>query len=145
MDIFTSLKVSSSALTVQRYRMNIISSNLANIETIKTKEGGPYKRKEIVVSSEDVSGNFQQILDSKLAGAIKEVKIQGYIDDNRPPVAKYDPSNPEADPDGYVRYPNINIIEEITNLTMASRNYESNVTVISTTKRLALQTLEIGK
>lgn len=145
MDIFTSLKVSASALTAQRIRMNIISSNLANIETIKTKDGQPYRRKEIVVSSESPEGHFKNILDSKLSDAVKEVKVLGYLNDPRDFIMKYEPHNPNADENGYVKYPNINIIEEITNLNMTSRNYESNVSVISTTKKLALLTLEIGK
>ncbi len=145
MDIFTSMKVSSSALTAQRIRMNLISSNLANIETIKTKEGEPYRRKELVVSSTPPEREFKSILDRKFADAVKEVKVMGYINDPRDFILKYEPHNPNADENGYVKYPNINIIEELTNLSMVSRNYESNISVISTTKKLALITLEIGK
>lgn len=145
MDIFTSMKISASALTAQRVRMNIISSNLANIETIRTKDGQPYRRKEIVITSESPQGKFKGLLESKMAEAIKEVKVLGYVDDPRDFILKYEPYNPNADENGYVKYPNVNAIEEITNLTLTSRNYENNVTVISTTKKLALTTLEIGK
>ncbi len=145
MDIFTSLKVSASALTAQRTRMNIISSNLANMETTKTQEGAPYRRKELVIRPVPVKERFNDILEQKLSKAVQEVQVVGYVNDPRDFISKYEPGHPDADQNGYVKYPNISVIEETTNLIISSRAYESNVTVIQTTKKMAQDTLEIGR
>ncbi|MGA1847107.1 flagellar basal body rod protein FlgC [Deferribacter abyssi] len=133
MSFFDVLKISATGLSAQRIRINVISSNLANANTTRTKEGGPYKRKDIV---------FREILNGELAGGVKVEKV---IEDEKPPVLKYDPGHPDANEEGYVAYPNINPIEEMVNMLEASRSYEANVTVLNTAKQLALKALEIGR
>ncbi|KAA0257046.1 flagellar basal body rod protein FlgC [Deferribacter autotrophicus] len=133
MSFFDVLKISATGLSAQRIRINVISSNLANANTTRTEEGGPYKRKDIV---------FREILEGELAGGVKVEKV---IEDEKPPVLKYEPGHPDANEEGYVAYPNINPIEEMVNMLEASRSYEANVTVLNTAKQLALKALEIGR
>lgn len=141
MDFFTAFNISASALSAQRIRMNVVSSNLANAQSTETPEGGPYRRKDVVFSSAPVSGSFNEILKDKL----NEVKVVEIINDQRPFKSVYDPYHPNADQNGYVYYPNVNIIEEMVNLMSATRSYEANVSVIKATKSMAMKALEIGR
>ena len=144
MDIFQSLKTSASALKAQQIRLNTISSNLANIETTRTPEGGPYKKKSVVFKT-STDPSFEKHLDHSLKGAVKGVEVSEIVTDNSPPKTLYDPSHPDADDDGYVSVPNINLLEEMADLMSATRSYEANVTVVKSAKRMALKALEIGK
>ncbi|MCX8044273.1 MAG: flagellar basal body rod protein FlgC [Desulfobacterota bacterium] len=141
MDFFTAFNISASALSAQRIRMNVVSSNLANAQSTETPEGGPYRRKDVVFSSIPTPGSFPSILKDKL----NEVSVVEIVDDQRPFKSVYDPYHPSADQNGYVYYPNINIIEEMVNLMSATRSYEANVSVIKATKSMALKALEIGR
>lgn len=143
MDIFTSMKVSSSAIQAQRTRLNTISSNLANIETTQTPEGGPYKKKGVVFRP--VGTPFEERLDRSLRGAVQGVKVQRIVADEKGPKLVHDPSHPDADADGYVAMPNINVMDEMVDMMSASKAYEANVTVIQSAKRMALKALEIGR
>lgn len=143
MDIFTSMKVGASALTAQRMRLNTISSNLANVETSNTPEGGPYKKKNVVFRPAGTS--FEERLDSNLKGAVQGVKVQRITADEREPRMVFDPSHPDADPQGYVAMPNINVMDEIVDMMSATSAYEANVTVVQSAKRMALKALEIGR
>ncbi len=143
MDIFTSMKVGASALKAQRMRLNTISSNLANVETTSTPEGGPYKKKNVVFRP--VGTSFEKQLDSNLKGAVQGVQVQRITADEREPRMVYDPSHPDADPQGYVAMPNINVMDEIVDMMSATSAYEANVTVVQSAKRMALKALEIGK
>ena len=144
MDIFQTLKISSSALKAQQIRLKTISSNLANIETTRTPEGGPYKKKSVVFKSvEDPS--FEKHLDQNMKGVAKGVEVSRIITSNSAPKTIYDPSHPDADEKGYVALPNINLLEEMADLMAATRAYEANVTTIKSAKRMALKALEIGK
>ena len=145
MDFLDALQISASGLNCQRQRMNIVSSNLANSETTRTQEGGPYKRKEIVFSSQPVKETFGDIFESQAESKMSEVKVVGVIDDPRPPIRKYEPQHPDADEKGYVSLPNINLVEEMVNMMSAARSYEANATAINTTKKMALKALEIGR
>ncbi|WP_113675224.1 flagellar basal body rod protein FlgC [Vallitalea guaymasensis] len=145
MSFFNSMNVSATGLTAQRLRMDIISQNLANVNTTKTKDGGPYKRK-VLLFEEQKSNNFSSILndsiDSYTASGVKVSKI---IEDTKPLKRVYDPSHPEAGEDGYVLMPNVNTVEEMVNMISANRSYEANVTAMNAAKSMAMKSLEIGK
>ena len=145
MDLLTSLKISASGLAANRKRMAAISSNIANAQTTRTAEGGPYRRKEVVFGSEPARETFSEILEGELGEKAKTVHATEVISTNRPPIPKYEPSHPDADNRGYVAYPNINVMEEMANMISASRSYEANISALNTTKSMALKALEIGR
>ena len=145
MNFLDTLQTSSSGLTAQRIRMNLISSNLANVNTLKTEEGGPYKRKEPVFAAVPMENSFHNIVRDKMNAHLNEVQVIKVVEDKRDPISKYDPGHPEADEQGYVKMPNINVIEEMVNMMMASRSYEANVAAVNATKKMAMKALEIGR
>ena len=145
MNLMDALHMSASGLSAQRIRMNIISSNLANVNTTRTEDGGPYKRKDPVFAAMPKENSFSDVLKSKYDDHLSEVKVIEVKEDNRSPLSKYDPSHPDADKKGYVLMPNINVMEEMVNMMMATRSYEANVAAISATKKMALKALEIGR
>ncbi len=143
MDIFTTMKISASALKAQRIRMNAISSNLANIETTRTPDGGPYRKREVVFQT--TRQDFSNTLDSRLRGAVQGVRVAQVQASNLPPRMVYNPSHPDANQDGEVAMPNIDLVEETADMMSAARAYEANVTVVKSAKRMALKALEIGR
>ncbi len=145
MNFFDAMQTSSSGLTAQRIRMNLVSNNLANVDTTRTEQGGPYQRKEPVFAATPVQSSFKDVLKTELKGSPTEVTVTEIINDGRKPLLHYDPMHPDADPQGYVSKPNIIILEEMVNMITASRSYEANVTAISTSKNMILKALEIGR
>ncbi len=143
MDMFTTMKISASALKAQRVRMNAISSNLANIETTRTPDGGPYRKREVVFQS--TQQGFAETLDSQMRDAVQGVKVSYVQASPLPPRMVYDPSHPDANEKGEVAMPNISLVEETADMMSASRAYEANVTVVKSAKRMALKALDIGK
>ncbi|MFP4697241.1 MAG: flagellar basal body rod protein FlgC [Eubacteriales bacterium] len=145
MSIFNSLNVNASGLTAQRLRMDIISQNIANINTTRTENGQPYQRK-IAIFEED-KNQFHNILNEKMNqdNGGGGVKISRIIEDSKPFKREYNPNHPDADEDGYVLMPNVELIEEMTNMISANRSYEANVTAINSNKGMAMKALEIGK
>jgi len=143
MDIFTTFDVSASALKAQRIRLDTISSNLANVETTSTPEGGPYKKKSVYFESQPLS--FKEHLDGRLKNSIQGVEVTRILEDQDEPQRIYDPSHPDAGEDGYVAMPNVNVLKEMVDMTSATRAYEANTTVIKSAKRMALKALEIGR
>jgi len=141
MDIFTTFDIASSALKAQRIRLNTISSNLANVETTSTPDGGPYKRKSVYFESQPVS--FSEHLDQ--ARGVSGVRVKEITEDQSPPRRVYNPSHPDADEQGYVEMPNINVLKEMVDMMSATRSYEANTTTIKSAKRMALKALEIGR
>jgi flagellar basal-body rod protein FlgC len=144
-DFFKSIDVNASALSAERMRMNTTSSNLANAQTTRTPEGGPYRRKDVVFEAE-TTRDFA----SELSGQMKEVplhrvKVSDVVSDPNPPKLVYQPGHPDANPEGFVAYPNINTMEEMVNLITASRTYEANVTSINVAKGMMNKALEIGR
>ena len=121
MNFLDALHISSSGLAAQRLRMNLISSNLANINTTRTPQGGPYRRREAIFSALPVRRSFHNVLRSQVSGRLPGVRVVGFTTDHRPPILKHDPSHPDADKRGYVAMPNINIIEEMVNDTKAKQ------------------------
>lgn len=147
MDILNTFDISGSALKAQSLRLNMISSNLANVETTKTPEGGPYKKKSVVFQSKPLT--FEQELNNSISAKV-QTKIQGVevskvVEDQRPPRTVYDPSHPDADPNGYVKMPNISVMEEMVDMMSTTRSYQANTTAIKMAKRMALKALSIGQ
>jgi len=132
-------------LTAQRLRMNTIASNLANANTTRTPEGGPYRRKDVVFAAKPMGGDFRDILRNRLEKGLTGVQVLGVINDTKPSVLKFDPSHPDADEKGYVKMPNINLMEEMVNMMSATRSYEANITAIKASKSMAQKALEIGR
>lgn len=140
MDMF---QVSASGMEAQRLRMNIIASNLANVETTRTSSGGAYRRKDIVFAAQktDFGGLLQNSIDRFRSG----VEVVGIVEDQRPFKQAYEPTHPDADTNGYVAYPNINAAEEMVNMISATRSYEANVAAYKATRDMAMKALELGQ
>lgn len=145
-DFMTGFRISSSGMTAQRTRMNTISSNIANINTTRTPEGGAYRRKDVVFEAMPEVKNFGEILGVNSPRAdMQRVQVTDVISDRKAPLLKYEPEHPDANADGYVAYPNINLMEEMTNMIQATRAYEANVSTLQAAKDMALSSLEIGR
>lgn len=145
-DFLTGMRISGSGMAAQRARMNAISSNIANINTTQTPEGGPYRRKEVVFEAMPEARNFGEILmKTDPRSDFQRVQVADVISDRKAPLLKYEPDHPDANSEGYVAYPNINLMEEMTNMIQASRAYEANVSAIQASKDMALSALEIGR
>ena len=134
MDIF---KVSASALEAQKHRMNAIASNMANAQSTRSADGGPYKKKEVIFEVMPIKSNS--------SGQLEGVTVSGVAENSKPPVVVDDPGHPDADEKGYVSMPNINVIEEMVNMMMALRAYEANVKAFNISKGMYSKTLEIGR
>lgn len=145
MDFFHSIETSSSGLSAQRLRMNLISGNLANVNTTRTRQGGPYRRKEAVFAAQSMNSPFNKILTNRLNSQFSGVRVDRIYEDQTPPMMKYEPSHPHADEKGYVAMPNINPMEEMVNMISATRGFEANVTALQAAKEMALKALEIGR
>jgi flagellar basal-body rod protein FlgC len=143
MDVFSSLKISASALEAQQIRLNTISSNLANIETTRTPEGGPYRKRDVVFKAE--RPDFAKELDGRMRDQVRTVRVSEIRPNSKPFTVVYDPSHPDANDKGMVEKPNINLMEETVDMMNASRAYDANVTAIKAAKRMALKALEIGR
>ncbi len=146
MGMFTSFDINASGLTAQRYRMDIISENVANANTTRTKDGTPYVRKVVTFAEADGQTPFSRVMNDSLDRySGKGVKVTGVYEDKVTEMNMvYDPSHPDADENGYVLYPNVNIITEMTNLIDASRAYEANSTAFTATKAMAMKGLSLG-
>lgn len=140
MELFRSFHISGSALTAEKLRVDTVASNLANLQTTRTAEGGPYRRKTVI---------FAERLDQarKMPPAYRSygVRVAAVVDDPNPPRLEFDPEHPDANEDGYVAYPNIDMAKEMTDLITASRSYEANTTAVNTAKSIYLKALEIGR
>ena len=143
MDFFSSMDISASALSAERTRMNLISSNLANVNSTRTAEGGPYKRKDAVFTATSAAGSFGAALGH--ATDARRVEVTQIQEDQNPPRLQYEPNHPDADAAGYVAYPNVNVVSEMADMISASRSYEANVTAVQAAKSMAIKTLDIGR
>jgi len=141
MDFLTPLETSATGLYAQRKRMDIIASNLANLETTRTEKGGPYRRKMVVMKSKSMNGSFKNVLD----GQVKGVQIDQIVEDKSPFKKVFNPSHPDADKDGYLLKPNVELIVETTNMLMARRAFEANIAAIKASRQMILKALEIGR
>ena len=149
MSMFSAFNINASGLTAQRYRMDIISENVANANTTRTADGTPYRRKVVTFTEKGGQTSFSRILGKAAYGhgyTGQGVKVDGVYEDYKTEMNMvYDPSHPDADENGYVTYPNVNIITEMTNLIDASRAYEANATAFNASKSIALKGLELGR
>ncbi len=145
-DYISGMRISSSGMTAQSARLNAISSNIANINTTQTPEGGPYRRKDVVFEAMPDARNFGEVLTSTNPKSnMQRVQVVDVVSDKKAPLMKYDPDHPDANPQGYVAFPNINLMEEMTNMIQATRAYEANVSALQASKDMALSALELGR
>lgn len=140
--VFSALEVSASGLSAERIRMNTIAANLANARTTRTEEGEPYRRIDPVFEAVPLD-SFQAVMDSE--SGVSRVRVARLVEDERPGMMVFEPSHPDADPAGYVEYPNVNAVEEMVNMITASRAYEAGVTSIETVKQMARSAIELGR
>jgi flagellar basal-body rod protein FlgC len=147
MDLTDSLAISVSALDAQRHRLNVIATNLANAESTRTPQGTAYKRRDVIFETTPVASKFKKALaKAGMDGQpLQGVRIAGVREDPKMGKALYDPKHPDADKDGMVQMPNVNVLEEMVNMMAASRAYEANVQAISAAKSMWSRALEIGK
>lgn len=148
MGLFNSFAISASGLTAERLRMDVIANNIANANTTKTVEGGPYIRQRVIFEprGEKLSFLVPFIYEkSKRINNFQGVKVTGIIKDSTPPKMVYDPGHPDADKDGYVAMPNVDIVKEMVDMIAATRAYEANVTAINSAKTMAAKALDIIK
>lgn len=146
MGLFQSFNISASGMTAQRFRTDIIAENIANVNTTSTANGTPYRRKIVTFTEKDVTPFSQYYSESKNMAVGNGVKVSKVTEDYSTEFTmKYDPSNPDADENGYVSYPNVNTVTEMTNLIDATRSYEANATAFDASKSMAQAGLQIGQ
>ncbi len=147
MGMFDSFDINASGMTAQRYRMDIISENVANANTTRTEDGTPYRRKVVTFAAIGQEKSFSRVFqETKGTYSGAGVKVDSVTEDTWTDLNMvYDPSHPDADENGYVAYPNINTVTEMTNLIDASRAYEANATAFAASKSMALKGLEMAK
>ncbi len=145
MDFMTALDIGASALTADRTQINVTAMNLANVKTTRTLEGGPYHRRTVILAETDVDSPFSKHMQSALDRELKGVRVTSVVPDHRPFKEVYEPGHPDANEDGYVSYPDINVVEEMASLMTSQRNYEANTTTIETVKTMFTKALEIGR
>lgn len=146
MSFLSSMNISASGLTAQRARFDIISENIANSETTRTERGGAYRRKLPVFESIEPRSSFRSILSGKMGSSnVGGVRMDEIVEDQRPFKLVYDPSHPDANEQGYVEMPNVDVFREIIDSMAATRAYDANATAFQATKLMAAKALEIGR
>lgn len=145
MDFLTAMDISASGLSTDRTRINTIAMNLANAKTTRTTLGGPYRRRTVVQAATDVDNPFAVHMRSALDRELKGSRVMAITQDVRPLKQVYEPGHPDANAEGYVSYPDINVVEEMAHLMTAQRNYEANATTVEAIKGMFNKALEIGK
>jgi len=146
MALFDALNISASGLTAQRLRMDVTSANLANAQSTRTPGGGAYRRQDVVLQESSGNGSFAGALSGALGGGEggpAGVEVAAIVPDTTPLRQVYEPGNPQANAQGYVEMPNVNPVEEMTDLIDASRSYQANVTAMQTTKQVFAKTIEL--
>ncbi len=137
--------INGSAMKAQMMRIEVLSSNIANVNVTRTPEGGPYRRRDVVFESTPFQKSLEREMQSGKESSAVGVSVKKVIEDQSPFLLKYDPKHPDAGEDGYVRMPNINIVSEMVNIQAASKSYEANISVILTAKNMISKTFEIGR
>ena len=147
MSFLSSLNINASGMTAQRMRLDVAAENIANVETTRTEGGGPYRRKLVVLEAQDDS--FHEVLSRTMAGKSTQtnagVRASMILEDETELKAVYDPEHPDADEQGYVRMPNIDMVKEMTDSMAATRSYEANITAYNAVKLMAQKALEVGR
>jgi flagellar basal-body rod protein FlgC len=137
--------VAASALRAERMRLDVIASNLANANTTRTEEGGPYRRRHVIFETEPMGSDFAETVAALgTADARRGVEVTAVVEDPTPPRMVFDPGHPDANAEGYVAYPNVNPVLEMVDLMAATRAYEANVQVVTATKRMSESALSIS-
>lgn len=147
MNFFKSIDISASGLTAQRMRMDVISNNIANVDSTRTESGGPYRRKIPIFQAREAN-NFDSYMTGIQSGSSTTgngVRVVGIAEDQKPFLTVYDPNHPDADANGYVQKPNVNTVNEMVDMISATRSYEANVTAINSAKQMATKALDIGR
>jgi flagellar basal-body rod protein FlgC len=143
MSLLSALSVSASGMAAQRVRSELLVENIANSETTRTAEGGPYRRKDAVFSSTPVPSAFSSLLDEQMGSSLMGVTVAGVSVDTREPDRRYMPGHPDADKDGYVAMPRMNPAEDMVDLMSATRGYQANVSAISSVKDMIQRSIDI--
>jgi len=143
MSLFSALSVSASGMSAQRARTELLVENLANADTTRTPDGGPYRRKDAVFMSDPVATQFSSLFESELNPNVGGVRVSQVVTDTRDPEMRYLPGHPDADKDGYVAYPRMNPAEDMVDLLGASRSFQANVSAISAVKDMIQHSLEL--
>ena len=144
MDFFTAMRIGASGLSVQRTRMNITASNLANVDTTRTAEGGAYKPRHAIVAAVPLSQTFDEVLGDVMHDKVASAEVVSVQAEQGQGRMVYDPQHPDANGEGYVEYPNLSVVGEMTNMVTATRSYEANVSAVQTIKQMAKNAFEIG-
>lgn len=139
--MFNSTEVLASGLSAARKRMEVYSSNIANAETTRTAEGGPYKRRDIVQIARSMQSNFSNTLDRM---SLFKPQVAAVVADSKPPKLEFNPGHPDADSNGFVAKPNINVVTEMVNMTSAARLYQANVKALETARRMEREASQIS-
>ncbi|MCF6208047.1 MAG: flagellar basal body rod protein FlgC [Ghiorsea sp.] len=145
-DLFTSMHISSAGMAAQRARMDVVSENIANSESTRTEEGGPYRRNQVVFETVGVKSNFNSVFRGHLSGSDntpQSVRVTEVTKDMSPFNEVYDPTHPDADANGMVKMPNVNTIKEMVDMNSAARSFEANITTMDASKRMFLKALEL--
>lgn len=146
MAFMNSINISASGLTAEKLRMDVISRNIANVNTTRTADGTPYRRQVVVFQEDGRNMTFSDYLNDASKSMIGAgVKVVGISEDKTPFKSVYDPGHPDADEQGYVKMPNVEVMTEMVNMISASRAYEANITAINSAKSIAMKALEIGR
>ena len=143
MSLFSTLSISAAGMAAQRTRAELLTENLANAETTRTPEGGPYRRKDVVFETQSASQPFASVLESAMNSGPAGVAVSDVVVDQREPEQRYLPGHPDAGPDGYVAYPRVNPAEEMVDLMSASRGYQANVASMSAIKDMIQHSIEL--
>lgn len=143
MSVFKSMQINTSGLNLERLKLDVISTNITNANTSRTEDGGPYKRKMVLFTENLI--NETNRLNGLNAMTSEGVKVTGIGEDDSEPRTEYDPSHPDADENGYVAMPNVNMVDEMIDLIKTQRSYEANVTALNTSKSILKKALEISK
>ena len=153
MGFFNTMNIAATGLTAQRARMDIIAENIANVNTTRTADGGPYRRRTVIFEEINDANPFRGIVNSVFGGFSasvpaaqgRGVRVSRVAESDLPGMMTYDPTHPDADESGYVLMPNVNIVEEMVNMISATRSYEANITAMGNARHLTQRTLEIGQ
>jgi flagellar basal-body rod protein FlgC len=143
MSLFSSIAVSASGMAAERTRAELLVENMANSETTRTPDGGPYRRKDAVFSSEQVTSPFSAMFQTEMDATATGVRVSDIAVDQRDPDKRYMPGHPDADKDGYVSFPRINPAEDMVDLVDTSRNYEANVSAITAVKDMIQRSIDL--
>lgn len=142
--LFNAMHISAAGMSAQRSRLDIVAENIANAESTRTEQGGPYRRRQVVFKSTEIKPGFDSVFQSSFAGkAPKGVKLASIINDQRPFREVYNPGHPDADAKGMVKMPNVNAVEEMVDMQSAARSFEANVTTMEAAKRMFQKSLEL--